>query len=280
MKLNIEEDPWKKICDDLGISNNIHSFVSQRIPRKIIQRYGRPEKLIPIYTREHLISKHPFLSMNKLTPMRVGKDEAILTKASLIQEIPRYKRNEPLSIKLSGEKEDEAQKFIKYTGDTEAKLLAIAYNHGVFSRAFNNDNSKKYDLGIYGKMNLPKTEIGLVDFEGKEKMYREKISNVQFELDFSFEDESNIFIIEAKIGVAKTFSSLQLFYPYIILKKYALESNKVIRPILLVIQNFSKEEILYRILEYKFKYPDVPNSIDLKKQINVSLLLSSQYHFS
>ena len=49
-------------------------------------------------------------------------------------------------------------------------------------------------------MNLPRKEIGLVDFEGNNKFYGLDISNVQFELDFSFEDESNIYLIEAKMG--------------------------------------------------------------------------------
>ena len=280
MKTKIETDPWKKICDDLGLSDGIDWFVSPPISNKTIGKYGPPGKIIPIYTREQLSSQHPFLYMNKLTPMRVGKGEAILTKASLIQDIPRGSRSDFLSIKLSDKKADALQKFTKLTNDTEAKLLSIAYNHGVFSSVFNDSNKCDYNLGIYGKMNLPRNEIGLINFEENEKFYRLNVSNVQFELDFSFEDESNIYIIEAKMGAARTFSSLQLFYPYLILNEYALQSDKKIRPILLVMQNFSTEKLLYRILEYAFSRSNVPNSIYLKRETDVSLSYSSQYYFS
>lgn len=277
--MKIETDPWKKICDDLGISDGIDWFVSPTISSETIGNYGRPEKLIPIYTRQQH-RKHSFLFTNKLIPIRVGKGDAVLTKASLIQDVPRSIQNDSFSIKLSDKKSDAVQKFTRLTSDTEAKLLSIAYNHGVFSRAFNNSESWDYDLGIYGKMNLPKTEIGLVDFEGNKQFYGLSISNVQFELDFSLEDESNIFIIEAKVGAAKTFSSLQLFYPHLFLEDYAFESGKKIRPILLLMQNFSKEKIDYKILEYGFRRSNVPNSLYLKGETNVSLIFSSQYYFS
>ncbi|MCL4480617.1 MAG: hypothetical protein M1113_03925 [Candidatus Thermoplasmatota archaeon] len=279
MKLNIEMDPWKKICDDLGISDGMDWFVSPTISSKTIGKHGRPEKLIPIYTRQQL-RKHSFLSSHKLIPIRIGRGEAVLTKASLIQDAPKSSQSDSFSIKLSSKEADAVQKFTKLTSDNEAKLLSIAYNHGVFSRVFNKSDNWDYSLGIFGKMNLPKTEIGLVDFEGNKQFYGLSISNVQFELDFSFEDESNIFIIEAKVGVTKTFSSLQLFYPYLFFKKYAFESEKKIRPILLLMQNFSKEKIHYKILEYGFRRSNVPNSLYLKEETNVSLIFSSQYYFS
>jgi hypothetical protein len=179
----------------------------------------------------------------------------------------------PFSINISDKKADVLRKFTKLTRDTEGKLLSIAYNHGVFSRVFNNSDSWDYDLGIYGKMNLPKTEIGLVDFEGNTQFYGLSISNVQFELDFSFEDESNIFIIEAKVGTVRPFSFFNFFT--LILEEYAFETGKKIRPLLLLMQNFSKEKIHYKILEYGFRRPKVPNSLYLKGGTNTSLIFPS-----
>lgn len=85
-------DPWKKICDDLGISEGIDWVVSPTISSETIRKHGRPEKLIPIYTRQQL-RKHSFLSMNKLIPIRVGRGKAVLTKAILIQDVPRSSKS-------------------------------------------------------------------------------------------------------------------------------------------------------------------------------------------
>ncbi len=163
--MNIETDPWKKICDDLGISDGIDCFVFPTISSETIRYYGRPEKLIPIYTRQQH-RKHAFLFTNKLTPIQVGSGNAVLTKASLIKDVSRSSQSDSFSIKLSGKKSDAVQKFMTLTSHTEANLLSIGYNHGEFSRSFNNSGSCDYDLGIYSKMNFPRTEIDLVDFGG------------------------------------------------------------------------------------------------------------------
>lgn len=278
IKMNIKEDPWMKICDDIGISSDMNWFVSKTISREVIMKYGRPEKLIPIYNREQLL-RHPFLYINKLTPIRVGKGEAILTKAPIIQSIPRSSQSNNVSITLPKKKEHELKKFSKLTSNTEAKLLSIAYNYGVFNRVFNDCNCWTYNLGLFGKLNLPRGYIGLIDFEGNKQFYQLEVNNVQFELDFSLEDEANIFVIEAKAGETQTFSILQLYYPYIYLEKYASESGKMVRPILIDMRYSSNGKIDYKILEFGFNKSNVLNSIYLKGVTNISLIFSSQYYF-
>lgn len=275
MVITRTEDPWEKICNEINFKDELNWFVTPPIRRSVISKFGVPSKLIPIYSEEELRHNHPFLYDRNLTPFRIGRGDAVLTKANLFQDISPVLTNNQATIEVPKHDTKGTQSFLYFIPNTEAKYLTLAFNLGVFDKSFNNATAPKLKLGNFGKFTLKRTTVNLLDTHN-DTVFPISISNVQFELDFSLENDDSIFLIEAKKGRRKSFSALQLFYPNIMMQEYAFQTGKKIRNILVDIQTPSVGTIKYRLIEFDFLRKTVPNSIHFKKESSVKVDLAIQ----
>lgn len=263
------KDSWEQILARAGIAPEDIGFVSDHIGPEIIREFVEPRLVIPIYSAETYSSRFPFLSKHGLTPLRTGIGTAVLTRANLFLPIIE-KADSQLFMECN--RDSIPLSLLDVPVNTEAKYLALAYESGVFNTAFSLPVDVRAAIGLFGKMNLPKAKILLADDQGKQ--YPLHISNVQFDLDFSLETQDCIYLIEAKRGNAKTFSALQLFYPYALFMQINPPLMKTLRTFLLQIDKKTDSRIQYMFHEYSFRIPLVANSSILKQVISVDLKIS------
>lgn len=268
MGRDASKDPWEQILAKAGIAPESIEFVSEPIGPEIIREFVDPQLAIPIYSTKTYSNRFKFLSKYGLIPLRTGIGTAVLTKANLF--LPATEKAAP-QLQVQAEYGKIPVSLSSPPIHTEARYLAMAYETGVFNAAFFLPPSNKPKLGLFGKMNLPRAEIKLADDKGR--IYPLNISNVQFDLDFSLETLDSVYLIEAKMGRAETFSALQLFYPYVLLAQ--LNSEKEIRTFLLEIDMRSESVMQYRFHEYCFRTPFVANSGELKQVVSVELKISN-----
>jgi hypothetical protein len=264
-------DPWEKICKEIELPLEPVPFVSGIIPAKVIRKYGDPRLLIPVYSQEELNAKFPFLHSHGLCPFRTGIGQAVLTRAKLFQNLETDTQNR-IEIVPPKEQSSDFVSFFLETPRTEAKFLAAALNLGIFHLAFDMKKSSTFSLGLFGKMNLLKFEVYLKDYL-EASMHRIGLSNVQFELDLSLEDSRYIYLCEAKRGSARSFSVLQLFYPKMMLQKYAERTGRSIRTFLIDITQPRRLITRYDFFELNFKEQLVANSASIggSKSVEVRL---------
>lgn len=267
------KDPWEDICAEAGLRSPF-PFVSPPISKNLIAKYAprhEPRLIIPIYSKQELERKFPFLYLHHLAPLRIDNGTAVLTKAELFQTLEPIRKD---NICLEHDKKRLSS--LQTEVQTEAKYLAMALHSGVFQDAFSLDSDIRLELGIFGKMNLPSREIHLID-PGEGKQYRVHLSNVQFELDFSLEDDQYIYLIEAKIGKpsAKSFNILQLFYPYALVQDKAQKDKKQVRTFFVNISPGTDHSIDYDFHEYSFTIPFVVNSIEFREGMKVRLVFET-----
>jgi|GEM_PF-6103143 hypothetical protein len=218
--------------------------------------------------------KFSFLSQNHLTPLRVNNGTAVLTRADMFQNLQPIRTD---TIFLDHDIRETLLSSLQVDIQTEAKYLALAFHYGVFQKAFRLDSDRNLYPGLFGKMNLPSTEISIVDCDDGGRQYPIHLSNVQFELDFSMEDDRFIYLIEAKMGrpKAKSFNIQQLFYPYALLQNRAQRDHKEIRAFFVNISPEAGSSIVYDFYEYSFTIPFVVNSIRLELMTRVQLQIEA-----
>lgn len=204
--------------------------------------------------------------------MRVGIGSAVLTRAELFRALETINGNE-IEIDLNAPSDTFPLSSFRASIKTEAKYLAMALHFGVLHGAFGLNLNQPLSLGIFGKMNLLSARISVID--DSNNVHPIELANVQFELDFSVEDKDCIYVIEAKLGKskAKSFNTLQLFYPYILLQNLAAQDKKQIRTFFVNITETEPKSISFDFHEYSFRIPFVANSAVLEKNVAIHLLL-------
>ncbi|MHB8568492.1 MAG: DUF6997 domain-containing protein [Nitrososphaerales archaeon] len=151
---------------------------------------------------------------------------------------------------------------------TEAKFLGLALNCNVLHLAFGLDQGRKLFLGLFGKMNLPNRDVFTSDLENEGGLVPVHLSNIQFDFDFSVENEDTVYLVEAKRRKpkAKSFSLLQLFYPYALMhelrKRRRGKQEKNIRCFFVNIETREDHPITYEFHKYSFSAPLVVNSAE------------------
>jgi len=135
--------------------------------------------------------------------------------------------------------------------NTETQCLDYAYNTGLIEKFL---ETKRLFLGPRGKMVTPMFEF----YVGTSLI---RVKGSQIEIDGSYIGDTTVAIVEAKIGIPKTFAIKQLYYPYRTLCiKYV---NNNVRPVFFA---FDRQEGTYNFWEYGFPKENSFESIELIKQ--------------
>lgn len=132
----------------------------------------------------------------------------------------------------------------------ESRYLDYAYSTGLISRFM---ERKQLIIGLRGR----RTTSFAFRVDGSPQL---SVKGAQIEVDGSFEDEQQLIIAEAKIGVPKSFNIRQLYYPFRTFEHN--ERDKTVRCLFLAYEPIFAE---YHFFEYAFADPTDYESISLLK---------------
>lgn len=136
---------------------------------------------------------------------------------------------------------------------SENAFIDISYTSGMLDTAFERKRGSLMPV-LHGRMGSGPMNFNI----GKSKIPIE-VKGAQIEIDATFEDPSDVVIIEAKAVPEPDFIVRQLYYPYYVLKNRGVSKNIIPTFLVLLAGN-------YYFLKYKFSDPDNYSSIQLVEQ--------------
>lgn len=134
---------------------------------------------------------------------------------------------------------------------------SLAINYALAAWMFQNLLNEFFEPTISWRMKSSKFSFKVMDNQNNSQKIIE-VNNAQIEIDWGFESESKLLIIEAKMGKWDDFIVRQLYYPY------RLWKQKVSKDVIPVFMTFSND--VFTFFVYKFEDDNDYNSIKLVKQ--------------
>ncbi|MDD2495648.1 MAG: translation elongation factor [Tissierellia bacterium] len=238
---------WGKIFDKYNVLKEVNKTGYFNITSKQINEFKEAR----------LMTKFDF--EDNLPDLFYDNDLSILpiTRGSYI--IGKFNAYEPL--KYNNKIETKKVSFPSWIQSIDYKNL---YSESAVLNCANVTNILQDVLGeelvqtISGRMSSSSFEFKIKSIDNN---YKEiKINNSQCEIDGGYESINKLMIVEAKNSITKDFLIRQLYYPYRLWEK---KIKKVIVPVFLTYSND-----IYSFFIYKFKDPNIYNSLELVEQKN------------
>ena len=233
------DDGWKRIVDACNIDLN---KPLNYLDMSLIQKYGGKDVrlLLSIESEERL--------------PKVFKEKGVFvvpvsTKKVAIVRGNGFHNVEEIS-KIESHKTSFSFPASVLHSEGESKYIDYAYSCGLISKFTGKSN---LHLGFHGKR---RTSFSFrVDGNGTLK-----VEQAQIEVDTSFEDDNDFFLLEGKSKVPRSFNVRQLYYPF---KTFEHElERKHIKNIFFA---YDHKEMAYCLWQYRFKDPDDYEQIELVK---------------
>ncbi len=251
---------WEEIIEKIGKENlikfknsdsiffpnknqkNIFNPDSNDFSSKDLEK-EKPANWIPLYKKDDICD---FLRDNKIMPIRSGKGSFFFYKGDIFFNLDDIKSTNKDLSKIK------TNKTIPLTLSVPFHKNENAYLNKSLALGILNDFLGYKDHLAYG-------QSGKIHINENIKFYTSKSNRdinkgFQFEVDLVLESDNEIIIFEAKNPnktFTKTFSLLQLYYPYIYIDKIT-ESRKKIRTIFIDILKKENREY-YKLVEIEFK---------------------------
>jgi hypothetical protein len=242
MKESLLNSTWNSLFEDFDIIKQISVYGKYEIKAKIIKKYREPR----LVTKFDSFEQMPIVfRQNNLGIFPVSRDAYVIGKYNLFYPL----EDKDLEIK-NVNTHTNYQSLNPNQIDSESEAIQIAYLNKILSDFLEDD---KIVPTFFGKKG-----VGTFDFKVKDNngnIYPVKVDGGIMEVDSSFESDKNFIIIEAKNTNIKNFLIRQLYYPF----RYFYP--KITKKVRLVFLTYFDDK--FKLFEYKFKQPEVYNSIEL-----------------
>lgn len=242
-------DAWAAIINKYNIIEEIDKNGYYKIDAATIKEYREPRLMSKFDSEDGL--PEVFIK-NEINILPLSYSSYILGRFKLFKKFPRRTVFKPIPVQLM---DFETIKVTEITSESNAINVLI------LSKALDDFLNTEENYGTFnGRMGSGPFNY-FVDTT-TDRQYIESQS-VQLEIDGGFENIESVVIMEAKNVVHDDFNIRQLYFPY------RLWRSRVQKPIRLVFSVYNN--LMYRLLEYKFNDENDFSSIELIKEAYYTL---------
>lgn len=250
---SLNDSKWESLFEKYGILKKVKKRGVFKITSKVINEQRESRLMTKFDHEDHLPE---IFKKNKLSILPISRWEYIIWHFDAYKKL-KYNKNLPL-INIDSRPDLESLDTKNIFSESIALNCALAT--GVLSTLIWGNKNAKCDLTINGRMSSQNFTFHIRD-RGKDTLSELNIKNAQVEIDWGYEWEDAILIIEAKNRKCDDFLIRQLYYPYRLWRSKV--TNKRIIPIFLTISNDVFSFFIYRFTD-ELNY----NSIELIEQKN------------
>ncbi len=207
------EKLWETVFETLDVGEKLkkHGYFSIKAS-EIRERFEKEPRLMTKFDESKALPR--ILGDNDCAPLSVSRGSYILLRPHHLL-FHKLEERPPKPTFISLGEWDEKISTIPWRGMTaESQPLDLLFLTGHL-RSFLQE--EELYLTVRGRRRFPKgftqalkfqTESGVLDL-------RQRISDVQIEVDGGYESPSTLYIVEAKIGVPGDFNARQLYFPHL-----------------------------------------------------------------
>ena len=245
-------DAWKALLEKYHIVEEISQKGFFRIKASQIKEFKEPRLMAKWDSSDSLPE---VLRKNQINILPDSRSSYVLSDFVLYQEIPELDEH---VTQMDHVDLPDYESIDVNNINSEANAINVLILSGILDDFLGTGQNVATFNGRMG--------TGVFDFDvdtishSKQRIH---VNNAQCEIDGGFENDSSVVIMEAKNVVHEDFHIRQLYYPY------RLWETKVSKPIRLVFSVYSN--MIYRLLEYRFRTLEDYSSIELVRSKNYSL---------